>query len=81
MLDIDDSVFTRTRRYLKPLILQAAERIDPSRRTIFIATMTDQVGIAAARFLANPTNRRGSYKFSTYFTWYISEQLNRLADD
>jgi len=78
LLASDDFEFEKTRRYLAPLITDAL--------TLFSFSQTDYeslrkellstVPIAAKRFLENPANLTAAYKFSTYFTWYISQAID-----
>jgi hypothetical protein len=79
LLQGDTPDFQDTQAYLTPLIEGAlalfafSETDYRSLREELLST----VPIAARRFLENPKNLAASYKFSTYFTWYISQAVDR----
>jgi hypothetical protein len=78
LLKSDDQNFGRTREYLAPLIRSAAKRLERSEERKSLQSELDGlVALAAKRFLAQPKNIDATYKFSAYFTWYISEALKR----
>jgi hypothetical protein len=79
LLNRDTPGFPHTQAYLEPLIESILDRCgltglqrEKSRRLLL-----DDVVLAAGRFLSDPKNLSGEYKFSTYFTWYVGERLNR----
>jgi hypothetical protein len=79
LLRNDDEQFSKTASYLDGLIRSALDRFSFSTavfRRIHKALLRD-VAVAARRFLDNPKNINSSYRFSTYFTWYISERLKQ----
>jgi hypothetical protein len=75
----DDEFFTQTKNYLKPLILSSIDLFDLSENAaneLFWKTMND-IPIAAKRFLGRNKTKK-DYKFSTYFSWYIKERINKI---
>ena len=78
LLRTDNQAFERTRQYLLPLIESALSNseLDQEQRPWLIEQLLSDVPLAARRFLANH-NRTRSYRFATYFTWYIAERLRR----
>jgi hypothetical protein len=80
LLRSDDQNFDRTRMYLAPLISSAARRLESvGDQKSLVQELDELIPVAAKRFLANPKNLEASYKFSTYFTWYIAEALKRRS--
>lgn len=75
----DDSNFTKTKEYLGPLIEVVLDKFtfgEMDYRAIY-NNLIDLVPWAAGKFLGNKKNLEANYKFSTYFTWYIKEELQR----
>lgn len=79
LLRTDDRWFSHTTDYLEPLIAGALAHFVFSRRDYqaLYEDLISSVPLAARRFLRNPKNLRASYKFSTYFSWYISQGIDR----
>lgn len=76
----DDKEFSKTTEYLLPLIDQALLSIrDEAARKFHRDNLIQMVRIATQRFLENPDNIRKEIKFSTYFTWYIHEELKKSS--
>jgi hypothetical protein len=76
----DDDSFTNTKHYLDALILQALSHFKFTREqhdTLHHQLVND-VPLAASRFLNNERNIDADFKFCTYFTWYISERINKI---
>lgn len=64
------------REYLRPLVLDIMEKIEPESITDEqkVEQILGQVDVAAERFLLHERQHAG-YKFSTYFIWYVKEFL------
>lgn len=72
----DDKNFSKTTEYLLPLINQALLRIrKEDARKSHQENLIKIIPLAIERFLENSDNIRKEIKFSTYFTWYIHEEL------
>jgi hypothetical protein len=81
LLRNDGDEFAKTRAYLAPLIRGAASRLsDQTLRQPTAIELDQLVPVAARRFLANPRNLEARYRFSTYFTWYISRTIQRAVE-
>ena len=81
MLLTDDGDYTKTKKYLAPLIQQALYKFEFSPETSLDLTkkLLQDIEIAAQRFLGNRKNWDGvPYKFSVYFSWYIAQRINPL---
>ncbi|MDQ3808069.1 MAG: hypothetical protein M3298_07880 [Thermoproteota archaeon] len=78
----DDDEFAKTKQYLGNLIADALNRFDlhTDQLTELHQQLLDDVPVAAKRFLGSEKSMNASYKFSTYFTWYIAERVNRIDD-
>ncbi len=70
----DDSDYSQTKEYLLPLIRQALKEHGGDSIEALEGLLLSDVPVAARRFIANHHQTPG-YKFSTYFSWYISQRL------
>ncbi len=78
ILSMDTPAFTKTREYLKPLIEQVVQHHLPkARQAETIDLLIADVAIAAECFCEKYSLSNAPYKFSTYFTWYIEQRVNR----
>lgn len=79
MLRNDDPVYSSAQAYVAPLIDQALGLFSFTKTDYdaLRAELLSAVPLAARRYLENPTNLAASYTFVTYFTWYISEGIDR----
>jgi hypothetical protein len=77
----DDHDFTSTQLYLMPLIVQAVNRLTLSDRNSrqFRNALLADVSVAAQRFLRSRSDKT-TYRFATYFTWYIQERVKDLGN-
>lgn len=75
----DDEHFSKTQVYIKPLIAAAIQRanLQPHEQDGIVNALITIVPLAAERFLAAHRDREATYKFSTYFTWYINQALDQ----
>ncbi len=75
----DNEFFAQTKKYLKPLILSSINLFDLSEdvATELFWKITNDIPIAARRFLEHNEPQR-SYRFSTYFGWYIGQKINKI---
>ncbi|MBP6885838.1 MAG: hypothetical protein KBC02_01165 [Candidatus Pacebacteria bacterium] len=73
----DDADFTRTKKYIEELILEALLVFDApdDEKSMALQNLTHLIPVAAKRYLGNPKNFE--HKFSTYFTWYIHEEFKK----
>ena len=82
MLENDNEDFLKTKEYMNDLILDALGRfqITQKGRRQLQAQLIDDVRLAAERFLARlkKDGQVPNYKFSAYFTWYISKRIGKL---
>jgi len=65
--------------YLDPYLRMVLDRFDLT-DTLFQSlyhALQDDVVIAAERYLSGSA-RHGDYKFSAYFSWYLSERLDSV---
>lgn len=76
LLKNDNTRFTATKRYLKPLIVHVLDQFElhPSTRRKLLRDLLSDVGRAGYLFLE--FSRGKDYRFSTYYTWYIGQRLN-----
>jgi DNA-directed RNA polymerase sigma subunit (sigma70/sigma32) len=76
----DNADFSETKQYLDSLIKDALERFQLSDEQLIQLhhELLEEVSVAARRFLSSKTSMNADYKFSTYFTWYIAERVNRI---
>ncbi len=80
MLQHDDLLFSRTTIYLTPLIESALDKqtdVDVHTKDFLIKQIYDAIPVAAKRFLQNKNTEDKEAIFSVYFTWYISEIINK----
>lgn len=72
----DDSTFTNTRRYLGDLMSDVLEHfsIPYNDYKQLQHDLTNDITIAARRFLSNPRNDKRR-RFNMYFSWYILQRL------
>ena len=77
ILTRDDERFSATTAYIENLILTALSRFtaDEGEKTIALKNLKLVIPIAAQRYLGESKNKE--YKFSTYFTWYIHEEIEK----
>ena len=71
--------FKKTKVYMKPLIKQVVSRTDfkGNIKSLIIENLIKQIDVAAEKYIVN-LNLDKKYKFSTYFTWYISEEIKKM---
>lgn len=76
----DDEQFNKTKQYLDSLILDVLSRFNLSDEKVaqLHQQLLDDVPVAARRFLDSEQSMSATYKFCTYFTWYIAERVNRI---
>ncbi len=76
----DDIQFSRTKQYLDDLVTDALNRFDlrEDQFTELRQQLLNDVPIAAERFLGSEKSMNATYRFSTYFTWYIAERVNGI---
>jgi len=81
ILEKDDKSFTRTTKYLEPWITQVLKKqnLDDGKFAKLYAELISDISVAARRFLENYTPDK-TYKFSTYFGWYIAQRINKTAE-
>ena len=75
----DDPLFMQTKEYLKPLIWTAINTFElpEETQTKLFWELVNDVPIAAQRFLEH-NGLKKDYKFSTYFSWYIGQRINKI---
>ena len=80
LLRSDDKNFNATRKYLADLITSSLNHFvfSAEEQTQLYQQLLDDVPVAAERFLRNQDPANANYTFAIYFTWYISERLNKL---
>jgi hypothetical protein len=76
----DDTRFTKTKQYLDNLIMDALDHFDLSTEQLIKLReeLSNDIPVAAKRFLGSEKSMSATYKFSTYFTWYIADRVNRI---
>ena len=81
LLQSDDADLTRTHRYLVPLIETALQKfeIDSDTHRTVTGQLFSDIPIAVERFFEH-NRQEESYSFATYFTWYISERINKIPN-
>ncbi|MEK7603645.1 MAG: hypothetical protein AAB461_00815 [Patescibacteria group bacterium] len=80
VLQGDDVHFSKTKGFMDSSIIHALnlfEFSDDQYKKLH-KELLDDIEIAAKRFLGNKINLEMTYKFSTYFGWYIGERINPL---
>jgi len=82
LLQKGDPEFKDMVEYLKPLIEDVLARFSMPQEIYdkLYEGMVKDIPIAAERFLGGGSLEAG-YKFSTYFSWYISEWINNTNDE
>lgn len=77
LLQTDDAQFSHTVAYIEPLILSALSlfRAPEEEKNAALRNLLRMIPVAAKRFLDNQQD--ADYKFSTYFGWYISEEVKK----
>jgi hypothetical protein len=81
IVDDDKEFFMQTKEYLKPLILSILSYFElrPEIKTKLFWECVNDVPFAAKKYLENKnTKSKRDYKFSTYFTWFISQRINKI---
>ncbi len=80
ILQADTVDFEHTAEYIKPLIEKVLSRfeMEDSVYKMLYADLADDVKIAATRFLGNEESMNADYKFCTYFSWYISHEIDEM---
>jgi hypothetical protein len=75
----DNPKFQNTVKYVDLLIEEVLDRFEMTseQRNELHGRLTLDVTIAAVRYLHNKRDITGAYPFSTYFTWYITDRLER----
>ncbi|MBD3282616.1 MAG: hypothetical protein GF387_03375 [Candidatus Portnoybacteria bacterium] len=79
LLNKDDQAFSKTKGYLKPLILKAINHFDlkeENKNELFWSIVND-IPVAAEKYLENKSLEK-DIKFSSYFTWYIGQKINSV---
>jgi hypothetical protein len=78
LLRNDTSTFAGAKKYLGPLIEQALQRftLTPVKRSRLRRQLSLDIPIAAKRFLESPRSTAATYRFCTYFTWYIHRRID-----
>lgn len=81
MIKNDDTNFSNTKKYIGVLVKVAIEDkcSDLSKikqKQLYEDIMAD-VPVAVERFVENERDKKVDYKFSTYFTWYIAQHINK----
>jgi len=83
LLQKGDPEFEDMVEYLKPLVEDALARFSMPRQVynqLYKDIMND-IPIAVERFLKSEKSMNSDYKFSVYFSWYISERVNNIDDE
>lgn len=78
----DDESFSTTKEYLKPLILKSLSHFEltGAQHQSLLNQLLGDVRIAANRYLGTDRHIDADYKFSTYFTWYIAQRINKTQN-
>lgn len=73
----DNRDFGAVIQYVTPLIDAVLSRLNvrPPRASDVRKRLIDEVPVAARRYLDRALSRKTSYRFSTYFTWYIKQRI------
>jgi hypothetical protein len=73
-----DPEFKELREYIDAFIKAALKKFEmtQSEYNELYTQLTADIRIAAERFL-NYQGEKKEYKFSTYYSWYLSERLNK----
>lgn len=71
LLQQDDSRFLDTIEYLKPMV--SAAIVSHGKPAALEKKILKDIPLAAKRYLKE---KERTYRFSTYFTWYLSKHLN-----
>lgn len=76
---LQNNEFSELKKYLSPLILGALKKFSFKKQKLdrIYNELINDVPIAVSRYLGNKKNIESDYKFSTYFTWYISERIKK----
>lgn len=77
LLRVDSPDFGTAIQYIAPLIdsVLTKLKVPPKRAVEVRAALLTDVPVAARRYLDRVQSRKTSYRFSTYFTWYIKRRL------
>ena len=73
-----DPEFKELREYLDAYIELALDKFEMSQEThdSLSLELHGYIPVAAAKYLQNEASKK-DYKFSAYFSWYVSEHLNK----
>jgi len=79
ILHADDAKFSGMQKYIESYILQALSHFDADEgeKSIALKNLIDIIPVAAKRFVENRSTE--DMKFSTYFGWYISEEVKKYT--
>jgi hypothetical protein len=82
LLKNDGTAFSQTKQYLDPLIIQSLNRFELSEKRVnnLHEQLLCDVPRAAKTFMNSKKSMDDSFKFCTYFTWYIGERINKIPD-
>jgi|GEM_PF-2485188 len=76
-----DKDFKQTKKYLEPLVKQVIKEKCPDLNKEEQEKLYDKtiglVNVALPRYI-NGMSKNIKYKFSTYFTWYIKEEIKKV---
>ncbi len=81
LLENDTTDYTETKKYLFPLIENSINinRFSFSEKEKIMLThkLLSDIPISARRYLSNKINKEKRTHFCLYFSWYISETINK----
>lgn len=73
-----DKNFNKTRKYIKPLIIETINKycddLSTEYKNKLFFEINNKIVLAVTRYVGN-IKENIKYKFSTYFTWYIKEEI------
>lgn len=77
----DDASFSNTKKYISVYVKTAVDEkcaylSKTKQKKLYEEIMAD-VPIAIERFLVNDRHKKADYKFSTYFSWYMAQHINK----
>lgn len=79
----DDSSFSNTKKYIGVFVNavideHCADLSKIKQKKLYEEIIVD-VFIAVERYLANDNYKKSDYKFSTYFSWYMTKHINKIS--